>query len=201
MNLIKPYILLLFAPSFLFAQEKQNGFVDEGLLRADGAFSIGIMPRYSGKNIYLNGSLEYYVDAHFSIRSDSYYLLQGNGVFDKNHSLFTGGVYHFETNSRFDPYLGLQPGISYSQPIPINYHNIELGGNDTVTSSQSTPDGRYNPAIAMSIGFNYYASKFFHLFIHLKYTYARHISDVPPLPLDEFKIAFGLGWNLRVKKK
>jgi len=57
----------------------------------------------------------------------------------------------------------------------------------------------FNPLYSGLVGMNYYATKFFHLFISARYLSGKHLSNAPePLRLDEFRFSFGLGFNVHV---
>lgn len=183
----------------LVAQE-DNRFVNKGLLRAQGNVSSGVMLKSPGTNIYIHGDLEYYFEPTISIRSESYYFLgtfNATPTFAMNHSNFSGVLLHFTTRGKFDPYIGVQPGIALTQLERPVYH-----GTDSLWSPYaSSYPVSYSPLFSACAGFNYYAYKFFNLFVHAKYVSGKHLSDISPESLNELKITFGLGWNIWLRKK
>jgi len=190
-------IFLIFVsvvPFFANARQDSSRYIHKGLLRAQATISPGFMFNEGVTNIYIHGDLEYYVEDNISVRGDSYYYL--NTIDDKkpfmvNHSIFFGAVYHFPTASSLDPYIGIQPGIAYSKAntqLLIYEYSAKLYLNRATA----------NPLISSVAGVNYYASKIFHLFMSVRYVSGKHLSDAPsPLSLNEVKISFGLGWNIR----
>ena len=183
-------IILIFVsvvPFFANARQDSSRYIHKGLLRAQATISPGFMLKEGITNIYIHGDLEYYVEDNISVRGDSYYYL--NTIEDKkpfivNNSSFLGAVYHFPTASSLDPYIGIQPGIAYSQA------NTQLLIDDNRATT--------NPLISSVVGVNYYAPRIFHLFVSVRYVSGKHLSDAPsPLSLNEVKLSFGLGWNIR----
>lgn len=185
-----------------FSQEQSSRFAGKGLLRAQGNISSGAMFQSPGTHIYIHGDLEYYVETDISIRGESYYFLStynAEPVFKMNHSNFAGVMYHFPTKGKFDPYVGIQPGISLSQLAKPVFLNTFTEQQPPYSASVYKPN--FSPLFSASAGFNYYAYKFFNLFIHVKYVTGRHLSGVRPESLSEIKLTFGLGWNIWVNRK
>lgn len=200
---MKQIVFLFFiSPVFSFAQTESSRFVDKGLLRAQGNVSSGVMLKSPGTNIYIHGDLEYYFEPNISIRSESYYFLStfnADPTFAMNHSNFSGVMYHFPTNGKFDPYAGVQPGIALTKlakPVLLNADTAQWS-----PYSVSSFPTNFSPLFSASIGFNYYAYKFFNLFVHIKYVAGKHLSDIQTESLNELKMTFGLGWNIWVIKK
>lgn len=168
-------------------------FIKRGILRAQGTISPSYLLQQKASPIYLHTDLEYYFEEKFSIRSDTYYFLSytsDNQPFDFNHSAFSGLVYHFTSEKHFDPFIGIQPGISYaSRPV------LMLAVYD------GNPGRSFNPLYSAVAGFNFYANKYFHLLANARYIYGTHTAEgTSPSSLQELRFSFGLGWNLRVKK-
>jgi len=191
--------LFLLLPLISFAQGEKQQFIGKGLLRAQGAFCGGIMFNQNDYNIYLDGDLEYYVDNRISIRSESYFLLGSAGgsddaAFRQNHSNLVGAMYHFKTKGQFDPYVGLQPGVTYAQ----RYFIFPIPGELVVGIN---PNPTISPIFGISAGFNFYAKKYVHLFGRVLFTTGRHMDYYGSASLNEVKLSFGLGWNLWALKR
>ncbi len=106
-----------------------------------------------------------------------------------------GAAFHIPTNSHFDPYVIVQPGIAYTS----SYQNIRL--NDEVPTKVSYR-GVLTPLATAGIGVNYYFQRFAHLFVEGRYVYGKHLSTAPqPISLEEIRITFGLGFNLFIMKE
>ncbi len=170
------------------AQEESSRFVHQGLIRTQATISLGMM-RDDARNMYLHGDLEYFMHENVTVRSDAYFYLGATSDYEPlklNHSLFVGAMYHFPTNNRFDPYVGVQPGIAYAQRI-LPYTDVQ--GNTLYSNTT------FNPLISGTVGANYYGSKWFHVFVNARMVRGKLLSDVAPKHLDEFRISFGLGFN------
>jgi hypothetical protein len=184
-------ILPLLMGMSLWAQKKEG--IHRGLIRVQGTVGLGISKmelRY-----YVIGELEACLSDHIGINGTTYTNLGSDrSVFDvyavkpKNddyyvHSVLTGPIYHFLTDQPLDVYLGIQPGISFTQ---LNYLNA--AGN------VGTEFGVAPTASALT-GVAYYGS-FFHLFAQARYVATRHATVRDNTPLRDLRIAIGLGFNI-----
>ena len=195
---MKKYFSLLIIALFTFsafAQKDTTRYIHKHLLRAQATISPGFMLRTSSNNIYIHGNLEYYLDETISLRGDGYYFVSSLGNtdhFTMHHSFFSGASYHFKTKNHFDPYFGIQPGLSITQAIynPCSPEVLCPFSGPV----QHTPSA--NPLLSGVIGFNYYAQKIFHIFGEARYVHGKHLSEYGPLDLKEIRLSFGLGFNL-----
>lgn len=188
--------IALIAPVLAMGQSDDKTYPYRGLVRMSGSFATGTMPKANLKNVYLTGDLEYYINGNVSLRSESFLFLNSldnpTSPLLQNHQLFTGASYHFRPDKPLDFYMGFQPGIAYSQ---VSMTQLE-------PTDPAMSDATLNPLISGMAGVNYFATKFFHLFINTRYVSGKHLSNAPtPLSLNEFRISFGLGINFRVLKK
>jgi len=192
----KIIILLIFIPFLGYTQEN-SVVIKKGLLRAQGIISFGHFTDLKETSIFLHGTTEYYTSKNITVRCDLFYYLTPNteSTIAQNHQMFAGGSYHFNVNGKFDPYIGIQPGLTLSQKNKPENTTIFL--QEAYTSYPIT----LNPLISGVIGFNYYASKWFHLFIDGRYVSGQHLSDLPPISLNEIRLSFGLGFNLNILSK
>lgn len=192
----KLLIPLLFFPIFLFSQEKGQ-YINKGVLRAQLTLSAGDMLHYKDAvNLFLHGDLGYYLDEKISLRGDSYYYLgniEGEDLFDQNHSTFAGIVYHFGTNSHIDPFVGFQPGVAITRQAPV----IMAGNPDIQIEGNSM---KFSPLVSGLAGINFYGSDYFHLFLNIRYLQGNYMSFYNTVPLDELRISAGLGWNFDLSK-
>ena len=191
--------IILFLPIVSFAQNSER-FVAKGLFAGKGTLAAGQMTAFKATNMYVSGNLEYYLEDNISFRGGLYFFLGSQDAIhplSKNSTCFTGFFYHFKTNNHLDPYIGLEPGISWTQlkkpdsllsePYPYN-----------ISSYPQTA----SPVASITTGINYYASKWTHLFIEAKYVHGAHVSDISAISLNEFRIVFGFGFNMwTIKKK
>lgn len=174
----------------VLAQENES-IIKSGLLRAQGTFSFGSFSELDQMGLYLHGNLEYYANSNISARGDIFYYLKPNdeSLLELNHQLFSGGSYHVNTNSNFNPYVGFQPGLAVNQISEIVAQNIP----------NLTPSTSVTPLISGMFGFNYYASNWFHLFADARYIYGNHLSNLGATDISEFRFSFGLGFNIYTK--
>jgi hypothetical protein len=186
-----------------FAQQEEEQFIHKHLVRADASIVAGVLLKDNINCVHVNGNLEYYLDNKISVRGDCNYMLGSNGLtadsmgLKDNHSVMLGAAYHFQTNNHFDPYFILQPGFAYTSSYNARYSTL---------SPDNTKNIYYKPVISplatAGLGFNYYFQRFAHLFLETRYVYGQHLSDATkPMSLQEFRITFGLGFNLFVIKE
>lgn len=196
-------LALLIVPSLWgFGQQNEasDRYPGEGLVRATATFSVGFMNRQT-LNGYLHGIVEYYVDDRVSVRGDGFLsLFSSSKTADTaiginlsepllmNHSLFVGGSYHFGKQPELDPYLGIQPGVSFSK-----YNEFILGPNGDLIQG----DMSVSPVLSALAGFNYYSGKYFHLFVEGRYIRGIHMAGGNVKYLDEFRLSFGIGFDIR----
>jgi hypothetical protein len=191
-------ILLLFAAIVTFesvAQEAKD-FQKDGMIRATATFAVGKPFAVNTVHAYLKGELEYQLQENWSIRGDVYVLvgqMGANRIFKDYHSASAGASWHFTDRKALDPYVGLQVGVLWS---------------DTHASESDLPALPYAPQqraidalISPHVGFNYYASNYFHLFANLRYLYGQRLAANSSNNLSELRLSFGLGFNILAKKR
>jgi hypothetical protein len=194
-------LCLILLPLISPAQEESSKrYVHKGLLSGDASIAPGMLLKQNVSTVSIPGTLEYFWDEHVSIKADIYYQANAGLTNDSlrliaNHQLFVGINYHIHTNSNFDPYLGFQPGVAYGQVRP----------ESKLPFQEQTPYGQvqYNaslaPVLGLSIGFNYYFFRYFHIFVEARYVHGTLLYNAPgSFSLDELKCQFGLGWNLNL---
>ncbi len=195
-------LLLLLVSTLAFGQKNSaqltgDDIIRNGLLRAQATISPGWDISDGKTNIYVQGDCEYYVHRTISIKGDIAYFLdtQGDGYLKHNHSLFFGAQYHFPIK-RFDPYIGFSPGASLIQARnpAIATPEIDVAYGESIL--------KVSPAISVSTGFNFFVWKYLHFMANVKYVHAKHPTEWGvQYALNEFRISFGVGWNVNVLKK
>jgi hypothetical protein len=186
-------LLVVLCPSLLAQQynnqEVRNPFERAKLFRTTLTFATGYMPKNQLNNLYLTGNIEYYTDNHISLRGDGMYFFNSmnqDKTLKMNHSIFSGAAYHFGEGT-FDPFIGIQTGLAYTQ----------CG----IVQQDQPPRGKsFSPLMSGIAGFNYYANKWFHLFINLRYSQGKLLSNEAIIPLNEWNVSFGLGFNVSCKR-
>ncbi len=189
--------------SVVFAQQENTQFIHKHLVRADASIVAGYLFKENINNVHINGSAEYYLDNKISIRGSASYLLGSTGLTKDSiglkdfHSIYLGGVYHFNTTSHFDPYFIFQPGLAYTSSYKSGPPALKAGD----TQIRKYYPGVLTPLATAGVGFNYYFQRFAHLFVETRYVYGRHLSQAPsPISLQELRVTFGLGFNLFIIK-
>lgn len=195
---MKNFILVLLLPAMFHAQEKKP-FIGQGLFTGKGTLAIGKPTGYAGTNMYISGNLEYYIQQNISFRGGVWFFLGSEGMqrpLGNNSSLFTGFFYHFPTKNHLDPYLGFEPGLNWTKLARPDHPE-----NEPEPFNRSAYPVSINPAASITAGLHYYASKWTHLFMEVKYVAGTHISDVPAVSLGELRVAFGFGFNIWTMRK
>ena len=122
------------------------------------------------------------------MRGDAYYFLNSFGDrprFDMNHQIYMGTFYHF-TDTKFQPYIGFQPGIAITQSSEYETLNALSGELEAKVA--------VNPVGSFGGGISYYGEKIFFLFLETRYIFGKHKSNSYPVYLDELRFSFGLGF-------
>ncbi len=196
-------LLLMLVSTLAFGQKKNRpeltgeDILRKGLVRAQMTISPGWTIADGNTNLYLQGDMEYFLQDKISLKGDISYFLdtQGDGYLKHNHSLFFGAQYHFPYK-RFDPYIGFHPGVSL-----IQAKNPTIGTDENPVE-YSVSNLKASPAISVATGFNYYVWRYIHFMANVKYVHAKHPTVWGTnYALDEFRISFGLGWNVNMIKR
>lgn len=196
-------LLLMLVSTLAFGQKKNRpeltgpDILRKGLLRAQATLSPGWTIADGNTNLYLQGDMEYYLQDKISLKGDVSYFLdtQGNGYLKHNHSIFFGAQYHFPYK-RFDPYIGFHPGISLVQA-----RNPDRGTPEVPVAYPESVF-KVSPAISVATGFNFYVWRYIHFMANVKYIHATHPTEWGTnYALDEFRVSFGLGWNVNMIKQ
>ncbi|HTL80086.1 MAG TPA: hypothetical protein VL651_00200 [Bacteroidia bacterium] len=207
--------LLFSAPAFAQDQNASSGTTDDntvqmtslaGLLRAQLTLTptVGMSGTVNDntiysvtndhRNIYLHGTVEYYFDQHFSVRTDGFYYLNKDkrpGGLISNHSAEIGVGFHLLKSLNYDPFVGISSGWSFIQTEPY----LLTSGTDSV-GRMVNPNMMVTPVWGPRVGFNFFGPHVFHFFIEAQYLMATYRPDgSPSRNLNELRISAGLGWN------
>jgi hypothetical protein len=170
--------------TFNCVAQSDSTFKYKGILRGTANFALGDMPENNITNAYLAGNLEYYPNKKISVRGDIYWFINSlskNSPLKNNDALYYGAYYHFMPNRHFDPLLGFQPGISYTQFLAPD------GTLETATIC---------PLTSFVVGFNFYAEKWFHFQLNIRYAIGEHLTTGDETNISEISLNFGLGFNI-----
>lgn len=164
----------------------------KGMARGQGNVAAGYFLSRREFSGYVTGDAEYFIDNRAGFSGELWYNLPFRSVsqgFWKHHSIYAGMNWHFLKPQKFDPFIGLSPGISMANEKYL----------DMQSTMQST-DYKIIPDISFTMGCNYYIGSIFHFYLRLKYVYSDFTGINESTRLDELKITAGLGWNLRIVK-
>lgn len=163
--------------------------VDKIKIKTALSFSTGFL-RDNTQTIQLQGYLAMRPkQGRIELRGDGFYYLNAFGDrprFTINHQLYAGAFYRF-SDKQFQPYVGFQPGIAYSQ-------SSEYGRLDEATNTV-TYKKTINPVGSVTGGLDFFGEKLFFMFVETRYIFGKHKSDTYPIFLDELRFSFGLGFH------
>lgn len=188
------FLAVIFLVSFFSEAKAQRIWeVRKGSIRAQGNLGPGYLFAQKKVSAYVNGEMEIFFDDRFAYTGAvcaSFLTIRKNETGIKaNHAVFTGANFHFLKPNRFDPYIGLTPGIALVRAV---YKQ----GDELKTTPFSIA-----PLAALQIGCNYYVASFLHFFVKVQGVTGQMFSTLPSAQrLDEIKFMGGLGWNLRLWK-
>lgn len=191
-------ILVVFFLSFGQALQAQTEDIvkkKHGMLKATAGIEPGYMFSPKLLNLYISGHLEYYLQERVSVRGDIYYFVDTQGddasLLD-NHGLYFGAAYHFTDKAIVDPYLGFQPGVHLSR---VRYWD------NTDLALYKSPH-KLIPVASVIGGANFYVSRFFNFYVATRGVFGAYRGGgaPDPFPLGEWRISFGLGFNIGLLK-
>ena len=156
------------------------------MLRASATISPNFLLKKNVTEITLHGFLEYYLQEQISVRGDGVWYVdeqQNAKVFKQNSKIYFGAMYHlnYKRLSRFDAYVGIQPGIAATQPLS----NDSLNRSLKVVSLFSVVGGA-----------NYYVGKYFNFFAETRYSTGKYYG-VNDINLSGISFSAGLGFNIK----
>lgn len=177
--------------------------IHENMLLTNLTFSLG--NNGTEWKYYVYTSAEWMLTDHFGIEGGAFFnvgstemdavdLLTGccainDGQADYyTHNLFFGPNYHFFTRKSIDLYAGFHPGLTLFYAPDFSY---QRSGETNLSPSHTA----VTPAGSALAGVAYYA-KFFHVFGQARYVMSRYDSQQFQAQLNDFRLAFGLGFNL-----
>ncbi|MEZ4929070.1 MAG: hypothetical protein R2777_03555 [Chitinophagales bacterium] len=168
--------------------------VRKGTIRAQGNLAPGYLFSQKYFAAYVTGDMDLFLDDRAAFTGSVWVSFntapENKEGLRANHSLFGGMNYHFLKPQRFDPYVGLTPGVAL---VRSAYYDDSY----TLTKSNFS----IAPLISLSTGFNYYVGSFFHFFVKAQGVVGQTFGNAPsPSRLDELKVTLGLGWNFRAWK-
>jgi hypothetical protein len=183
--------MLAFVLMGIAAQAQDNNtFVKKYLLRTQGNLSVGYMVKQKTVPAYIGGDFDYFVDERVSWYGEGSFFVTGTSdevgyKIKHNHAILSGVNIHLTKEKRFDPYIGINPGIMISQ----------FGSTNMIIGPQYTKVG-VSPVFSAAVGINYYVGSIFNFFVRARYIQGQFFANsMERIPLSEFRFSAGLGWN------
>lgn len=151
-----------------------------GLIQSTATIYPSAQLNTKGLNIYLGGYFNYHFDNKYSFRGDGQVLMGTQtkpAYIDKNYQILAGFNRYFPVK-RFDPYVGIQAGLSMIQ-------------------SEGRSEMVYNSVFVLRSGLDFLVYRFFYFFIDLQYSH--QVDPWHSRPLDQFMGSGGLGFQVPIK--
>ena len=187
----KRLVMLALVLMGLAAQAQDNNtFVKKYLLRTQGNLSVGYMVKQKTVPAYIGGDFDYFIDERVSWYGEGSFFVTSTSdevgyKIKHNHAILSGVNIHLTANKRFDPYIGINPGIMISQ----------FGSTNIIIGPQYTKVG-VSPVFSAAVGINYYVGSIFNFFVRARYIQGQFFANsMERIPLSEFRFSAGLGWN------
>jgi hypothetical protein len=179
----KKIILLALLISCVSVQFGQKIDDRTSLFSASATISPGYMLSQQEATISVHGFAELFVQTNVSIKADAYWFLsgqnEGSSVF-QNTGGFFGGAYHSTKEGKFDPWIALQPGVSF---VAMN-------------SGLLTSGSAVAPLLSAAVGLTFQMSRWFNLYAQGRYIAGNAKIGAPyNSSLHEFRLSFGLGFS------
>lgn len=152
----------------------------QGLIQSTATIYPSFQLNTKGVNIYVGGYFNYHFDNKYSFRGDGMIYTGSQtkpGYINKNYQV-SAGFMRFFPIKRFDPYVGLQAGLSIIET---------MGRNELV----------YNSLFSLKGGCNVHVYRFFYFFIDMQYQH--QVDPWFKRPLDQFMASGGLGFQVPIK--
>jgi len=149
--------------------------------------SPGFQKNNQDINIYLHGLVYFYPEPNVSVNGEVYWFLGGQEqqtMMAENSSLVFGVNYHFAKDGKFDPFVGVMPGLSL------------VSANDYTLIRPVASEMSVVPLVTINAGLNFHLAKWCNAFVNLRYlkgTLVEHHNEA--ISLDELRVSFGLGFN------
>ncbi len=157
----KKIIVLLIAIIYMAQTQAQKIYEErKGCFLAQGNIAGSYLFKQKKTLTYFGGDPEYFVQNYLSIGGDVWLSIRlkdnaNDGVRDL-HSVFGGVNYHPVKKGRFDPYIGLSPGVAY---VNVGYHDAE---NIYKKASGLAP------LVSATAGLNVYVGSIFRFFVKVR---------------------------------
>ena len=123
----KKIIVVLIAIIYMAQTQAQKIYEEpKGCFLMQGNIAGSYLFKQKKALAYFGGDAQYFVQNYLSVGGDVWLSIRlkdntNDGIRDL-HSVFWGVNYHPAKKGRFDPYIGLSPGVAY---VNIGYHDAE----------------------------------------------------------------------------
>lgn len=180
----KKKIIAIVVITFVFSSKAQNIYDGEraGLLQTTASIYPSVQLNTAGVNYYVGGHMNFHFDDKYSFRGDIYALAgsKEKPSYIHTHTQVQAGFMRYFPVKRFDPFVGLQMGLS---ALDMNERPKEMV---------------YNASVSILAGVNFHVYKYFYFFAEFQYTHQQ--DPWHTRPLDQFMGTGGLGIQFPCKK-
>ncbi|CAG5087099.1 hypothetical protein [Parvicella tangerina] len=171
----------------------QNLETRRHLLGGSATISPGFQQSNPDMNIYVHGFAYFYPEPKVSLNGEVYWYTgaqEQETLLAENSTLVFGPNYHFLKDGPLDPHIGIMPAISLVSAI------------DRTTSQPSVGAYSLVPLVALNAGVRYHFMKWFNVFANARYMMGTLTENYPKaLSMNEWRISFGLGFNVYSSKE
>ncbi|MBK6484723.1 MAG: hypothetical protein IPG01_16675 [Chitinophagaceae bacterium] len=178
-------LLLLVIPLTMQAQGRKKPFIQKDMFSCSAGLSGGILVSHPIQDIYINTSVEYFMERRISVKFDAFFFLPDynfEGQLQKNSSILVGAGYHFPYQ-RWDTYITFQPGLAFP--------GLSLGNTALEVKTG------VEPILSATGGVSYYFFNNLHAFASIGYVHGNYFpEETETFHLDEVRIAAGIGFNV-----
>jgi hypothetical protein len=199
----KALILFLFIGARVLAQD--SSFVYKHVLKASATLCPGFMFNQAQTNIYVHGHLEFFPEEKVSLRGDGFWFTgaqQKPSLFKQNSTLLFGALMHAH-RGRVDGFIGLQTGMSFTQPENTYSDYVLITSTGTTTTQMATIYKlKALPVFSPFAGVTFYPGKYVNFFLEMRYItggkYYGYTSG-STIFMDELRVSAGLGFQIPFK--
>ncbi len=164
----------------------------KGNLRVQGNIAGAYLFKQKVFIPYVTGDLDLFFDNNVAIAGSFWISLPIGSTKSglvHNHAILGGVNYHPLKKGRWDPYIGLTPGIGLVQ---MEYKKDGL--------TKRTPLSVV-PLLSASVGCNYYIGSVFNFFVKAQGVSGQFFKlEKQTVRLDDVRFTAGLGWNFNLWK-
>jgi len=168
------------------------GLQRKGNIRTQGNIAGAYLFQQKTFIPYLTGDMDLFFDDRVALSGSIWMSLPIGKIksgLKQNHAVFGGVNYHPIKKGKWDPYIGLTPGIGLVQAEETN--------GELVTRTRLSPV----PLISAAVGCNYYIGSIFNFYVKAQGVSGQFFKlEHQAIRLDDLRLTAGLGFNFQLWK-